>query len=99
MINICDSVSQEERNEAVDSYTDRLLRSGYSEIQVCDIIVSGLIGYERKKLKAANEKVPLHRPTASTLKICLHKKLTERETWYKAKRKPNDESDESKNKF
>ena len=87
-MNLCDEVSQEERNKAVDSYTDRLIRSGYSISQVRDIIVSGLTGYERKKLKAAKEKAPLHQPAATTqLKICLHKKLTEKENWYKLKRK------------
>ena len=66
MMNLCDKVSQEERNKAVDSYTDRLIRSGYSISQVRDIIVSGLTGYERKKLKAAKEKAPLHQPAATT---------------------------------
>ena len=60
MMNICDEVSQEERNKAVDSYTDRLIRSGNYISQVRDIIVSVLTGYERKKLKAAKEKAPLH---------------------------------------
>ena len=86
-MNICDSVSQEERNKAVDSYTDRLISSGYSLIQVYDIIFSVLTEYERKKLKAAKEKYPLHRPAAATLKISLHKKLTQREIWYRNERK------------
>ena len=97
-MNLCDEVSQEERNKAVDSYTDRLIRSGYSISQVRDIIVSGLTGYERKKLKATKEKAPLHRPAATTLKIRLHKKLTERENWYKLKRKQQQQNEKQKKK-
>ena len=75
MMNICDTVSQSERNRVVDNYTDRLFRSGYSLSQVYDIIVSGLTGYERKLKKAANENTPIHRPAASTLKSRINKKF------------------------
>ena len=98
MLNVGDNVSQDERNKIVDDYTDRLIRSGYSEAQVRDIIVSGLTGYERKKTKAANEKAPLHRPAATTLNIRLHKKLTERENWFKNQKQKEQKATKTKNK-
>ena len=98
MMNICDTVSQSERNRVVDNYTDRLIRSGYSFPQVYDIIVSGLTGYERKLKRAANENTPIHRPAASTLKNRIHKKLIQKEIWYKEKKKHNDDMKKNNHK-
>ena len=59
MQNICQSIPQSERNNVVDNYTDRLFRSGYSQSQVREIIVSGLMGYENKVIKATRQNIPL----------------------------------------
>ena len=98
MQNICDSVSQTERNKVVNDYTDRLFRSGYCHSQVREIIISGLVGYERKVARAARDKVPLHRPAAITLKTRLHKKLTQRENWFKGKKKNHESKNKNQNK-
>ena len=98
MLNTCESVSQKEKNEIVDKYTNRLFRSGYSKKQVREIIVSGLTGYEKKVNKAAKEKIPLHRPASVTLKTRLYKKLTQRENWYK-KNKRNNEKEKQRKKI
>ena len=87
MLNICDTVPQSERNKIVNDYTDRLTRSGYSLSQAKEIVVSGLTGYEKKVARAARTNVPLHRPASSTLKTRLHKKLTQRQNWFKEKKK------------
>ena len=94
--NVCDSVTQEEKNEIIDDYYDRLRRSGYSHSQSHEIIISGVVGYERKVERAAKNNIPLHRPAATTLKIRIHKKLTERENWYKNKNKNENKSSENK---
>ena len=99
MQNICDSVSQSERNSVVNYYTDRLFRSGYSQSQVREIIISGLVGNERKVARAARDKVPLHRPAAVTLKTRLHKKLTQRENWFKGKKRKHNILTKKKKSF
>ena len=87
MQNVCQTISQSEKNEIIDNYSDRLFRSGYSQSQVREIIVSGLVGYENKLARAARQNIPLHRPAAATLKNRLHKKLTQRQNWFKDKKK------------
>ena len=98
MQNTCQTIPQSERNKIVDSYTDRLVRSGYSQSQVREIIVSGLMGYENKVTRAKRDNIPLHRPAAATLKNRLHKKLTQKQNWYKGKKKSNSQSKQTTKK-
>ena len=83
--NICDSVTQKEKNDIIDNYYDRLRRSGYSHSVAHEIIVSGIVGYERKVDRAVKENSPLHKAAAATLQTRIYKKLTQRENWYKDK--------------
>merc|ERR1711952_87929 len=48
MLNCSESIPQEERDQIVNNYIDRLDRSGYNEIQIKEIVESGLIAYTRK---------------------------------------------------
>ena len=98
MLNVCVSVTQDEKNEIIDNYTVRLFRSGYNNKQVREIVVSGLTGFEKKVRKAAKEKIPLHRPASVTLKTRLHKKLTQRENWYKKMKKRHEPKEKVRNK-
>ena len=50
------------------------------------------MGYEKKIARAKRDKVPLHRPAAATLKSRLHKKLTQKQNWFKAKKKEEHDS-------
>ena len=83
--NICDSVTQKEKNDIIDNYYERLRRSGHSHSVAHEIIVSGIVGYERKVDRAVKENSPLHKAAAATLQTRIYKKLTQRENWYKDK--------------
>ena len=98
MQNVCQTISQSQKNEIIDNYSDRLFRSGYSQSQVREIIVSGLVGYENKLARAARQNIPLHRPAAATLKNRLHKKLTQRQNWFKDKKRKSDSPSKQTNK-
>ena len=87
--NICDTVTQKEKNNIIDNYYERLRRSGYSHSVAHEIIVSGLVGYERKVVRAAKGNSPLHRAAAATLQTRIYKKLTQRENWYKIRNNEN----------
>ena len=59
--------------------------SKYSSDQIREIIESGLTGYLRKVDAAKKLGVSLHRSAESTLESRIHKKLTEKTSWYKRK--------------
>ena len=65
--NICDSVTQKEKNDIIDNHYERLRRSGHSHSVAHEIIVSGIVGYERKVDRAVKENSPLHKAAAATL--------------------------------
>ena len=85
MLSCSETIPDTERNEIIDKFIDRLLVSKYSSNQITEIIESGLTGYQRK-LEAANKLgVSIHRSAESTLEARIHKKLTEKTSWYKRK--------------
>ena len=91
MSHINEKISQEERDSVVNDYIDRLVRSGYTEEQVRQIIQSGLTGYVRKLQRSKRTGTPFHRPARMTLKTRMKKKLIQRECWYKNTKKREDE--------
>ena len=98
MSHINEKISQEERDSVVNDYIDRLVRSGYTEEQVRQIIQSGLTGYVRKLQRAKKTGTPFHKPAKMTLKTRMKKRLTQRESWYKNTKRNEDEVEERKNK-
>ena len=99
MSHINEKISQEERDSVVNNYIDRLVRSGYTEEQVRQIIQSGLTGYVRKLQRSKRTGTPFHRPARMRLKTRMKKKLIQRECWYKnTKRNKHEEDEERKNK-
>ena len=94
-------ISLEERKTFVrllNNQKEIKIRSGYNFSQVREIIVSGLMGYEKKIARAKRDKVPLHRPAAATLKSRLHKKLTQKQNWFKEKKKEEHDDSQKKHK-
>ena len=99
MSHINEKISQEERDSVVNDYIDRLVRSGYTEEQVRQIIQSGLTGYVKKLQRAKRTGTPFHRPARMTLKTRMKKKLIQRESWYKnSKKREDDEENNVKKK-
>ena len=46
MSNTSQEISQQERNNILEDYTDQLMRSGYSIQDIRKYMVQGLVGYE-----------------------------------------------------
>ena len=57
-------------------------------------MVSGALGWKRKVKRRQNDGTDFYRSAKTTLAIRCTKKLLEKVTWYKAKRKREDEDDE-----
>ena len=93
LTNTKEDSSQEEKNDIVEIFVERLQISGYSRAEIREIIVSGLKGYVSKIEKAKSEGRGVHRSSASTLLGRQKKRLTGKTSWYKAKKKENGERD------
>ena len=85
MLSCNETIPDTERIEIINKFIDRLLVSNYSSDQIKEIIESGLTGYQRKVDAANKLGVSLHRSAESTLETRIHKKLTEKTSWYKRK--------------
>ena len=85
MLSCNETIPDTERIEIINRFIDRLLVSNYTSDQIREIIESGLTGYQRKVDAANKLGVSLHRSAESTLETRLHKKLTEKTSWYKRK--------------
>ena len=90
MLNTCELVHQEERNEIVEKFISKLRRSGYQQEQIVDIVSSGLKGYERKLARARKEGKCIHREARSTIKERFRKKITGKKNWFKNKKDENE---------
>ena len=87
LFNTKESIPQSRKDEIVDEFTLKLLRSGYSISSARQILISGLRCFQRKVSHAKDSGVPLHRSAQSTLGARLKKKLTEKSSWFKGKKK------------
>ena len=90
MMNTSELVDQQERNATIEKYIDKLKVSGYSEIQVKNIIESGLKGYETKLNKARREKREIHRAAEETQEVRFRKKILGKVNWFKSKKSKNE---------
>ena len=76
MKNVSEHLDIETRVGVVNSFTQRLRRSGYQVSQVRDITVAGLSGYEKIVSLAKQGKSEIHRSAISTSASRYMKKLT-----------------------
>ena len=72
---------QREKDKIIDSFTDKLEKSGYSRHQSREIVEIGLLGYARKWGKMNKR----HRLGMETETSRRRKKLTGKASWYKNK--------------
>ena len=67
-------VPQERVDAIIDTYSEKLLRSGYNIAQTRQILISGLRGYQRKVQAAEEANQDLHRSAQSSLEARIKKK-------------------------
>ena len=67
LFNTKETISQSRKDEIVDEFSLKLLRSGYSIPSSRQILISGIRCFQRKVYHAKESGVPLHRSAQSTL--------------------------------
>ena len=86
--------TQDEKNEVVEHYIQQCKTSGYSRHETREGVVSGIKGWKRKHERRKRDGISFYRGARSTLAGRVKKKLTEKTSWYKTKRKREDEEDD-----
>ena len=86
MLNTKETISQRERNEILNSFSEKMLRSGYDISQVREIFISGIRGYMRRVSLAEQKGSNLYRSAKSSLAERIKKKVFEKTSWYREKR-------------
>ena len=84
---IKEDVATEEKIEVVDKFTKKLKTSGYNQNQCTELVTSGVKGFKNKVKNRKKNGQPLYRNAKSTLKGRIKKKLVEKTSWYKQKKK------------
>ena len=84
--------------DIIETYTQQLKSSGYERGSAREAVVSGVLGWLRKIERRKKEKTPFYRSAKSTLKQRCKKKILEKTTWYKNKRKREDDGDPHESK-
>ena len=82
MKNISELVDQEKRNQVIDNYARKLMRSGYSKDKARNIIMAGLKGYEKVLGLEKRGKCKVHRSAKYSMKARYQKKLIGKSTWF-----------------
>ena len=88
-----EGTSQDEKNEVVENFILQCKTSGYSRHETREGVVSGIKGWKRKHERRARDGISFYRGAKSTLAGRVKKKLTEKTSWYKKKRKRGDEEE------
>ena len=83
MLNTRTGTKQQDRNDILNRYSQKLLRSGYRIPQVREILISGIRSYQRRLKNAESKKVNLYRSAKSSLGERIRKKLFEKTSWFK----------------
>ena len=83
MFNCDQDTKQNVRREVLDTFSDKLRRSGYSLEQRQDIINSGLVGYVRRRDKAREEGTSIHRGMQGRMVERRLKKAVLKKSWFK----------------
>ena len=85
--NVQMSIVDEEMPQIIEHFTTQLKTSGYDRRLAKDIISCGVVGYRRKVMRRDREGRGFYRHARSTLRQRNKKKLLEKTTWYREKRK------------
>ena len=86
MLNTSDRISQRERMQILDDFSEKMLRSGYNITQVREILISGIRGYLRKLNLAKQRGTKPYRSAKSSLADRIKKKIFEKTSWYREKK-------------
>ena len=96
---IGENLTQNEKNEIIDVYTQQLINSEYNWRQARDIIVSGLKGQVRREKRRERLGIPKFRSGKYSLNIRTEKRLLEKYNWFRRKKaEENEDKVESEDK-
>ena len=96
MSNISEKISIEEKVQVINTFTQELKNSGYNRKRAREIVVCGLLGLERKRMRRKREGQPFHRPGKMTAGKRNRKKLTGKTDWFKTKSRDIEEEEMKK---
>ena len=83
-----------EKIGTIDNMTQQMKNSGYSRMETAEAMVSGIRGYRRRVERRKKENNgEFYRHGKNTLKQRVRKKLTEKTTWYREKKKKHGEEE------
>ena len=85
--NVGNNIGQCEKDRIIDHFTQQLVNSGFERKQVYEIISSGLKGYENKIERRKRARENFYRKGVETLEERTRKKLTEKTSWFKKKKR------------
>ena len=88
------SIINQEIKGIIEHYVGQLKMSGYDRSQTKEIITCGVVGWRRKVERREREGRGFYRLAKSTLAQRNSKKLTEKVTWFRGKRKREDEEED-----
>ena len=86
-------VEKEEIIGVMETLIRELKTSGYNRGEAKEIVVGGMTGWQRK-MKRREEEGSIYRSASSTMSQRCRKKVLEKTSWYKGKRKREDEGGE-----
>ena len=75
----------EEKKRVIEEFTKEMKSSGWERYDAREMVVSGILGWERKHQRRIDRNCDFYRSAASTLPGRCRKKLTEKTSWYKEK--------------
>ena len=77
------------KEAVLDQFARKALTSGYSVIQTRRIVLNGLRGWERKKLRRTQDGLRIFRTGKESLSSRIKKKTTAKTTWFRKKGRKN----------
>ena len=86
-----EKITMGERLEIIEKYIKQLKTSGYTRQQSRQAVMSGLTGFKRKMERKARNGEPMYRSASSTLTTRLKKKLTEKTSWFRDRKRSGDD--------
>ena len=89
-----EETSDDEKIVVLESYIKEMKTSEYGRKQIKESLVSGVVGWRRKQARRKTSGEDFYRSGKSTLSGRCRRKLMEKTTWYKPKRKREEEDDE-----
>ena len=84
--------------KVTEKFTQEIKFSGYSRVEIKEVIVSGLLGWKRKIKRRADAKEAFYRSARSTLPGRCKKKLTEKTNWCKRSKRLGEDEQVEKGK-